>query len=253
MAVSSKPAFDNFVNFFECPVTLTLLDTAVSLFPCSHKVNDVAAERFFGKMNKQRGVEKNAPCPCCRQMIIAYEPDHTVRSWIPLIKKRSLQAVQLEAEQKEKMDPSYPGKSGKFILDKDLDWIHSFPIGEYVKQLKLNAVSSDSFIKEITIHGLNDGTVRIQIDFDKSAPDATQEYFATHKLRVDWGGRRGSCLSKCHETTRKLFAIIIKHNEIPEQELVFMRRLVKLNNWKFRMPLSLGNSFDPVKDLYETF
>jgi len=57
-------------------------------------------------------------------MIIAYEPDHTVRSWIPLIKKRFPQSVQLEAEQKEKMDPSYPGKSGKFILDKDQDWVH---------------------------------------------------------------------------------------------------------------------------------
>lgn len=62
---------------YECPIHFTLLTEAVSLVPCMHKVNLAAAQQLFGSMKIQ--VEKSNSCPLCRQVVVAYYPDHHIR------------------------------------------------------------------------------------------------------------------------------------------------------------------------------
>lgn len=63
----------------QCPVTGKPLFEAVTLFPCAHKINEVAALHIFGPMN-ECGSLTDERCPLCQSIVATYVPDHTIRN-----------------------------------------------------------------------------------------------------------------------------------------------------------------------------
>lgn len=70
---------ESILGELECPVSLEPLATAVTLTPCSHKLNESVAQKYFGGM-REGSVVNPQPCPFCNGRVTAYFPDHTTRS-----------------------------------------------------------------------------------------------------------------------------------------------------------------------------
>lgn len=74
------------VDVSTCPITLGSLEKAVSLHPCQHKIDAIAAELIHGKMDERTGkcIQK-VPCSVCQVDVESYHVDHTVRNVATII------------------------------------------------------------------------------------------------------------------------------------------------------------------------
>ncbi len=71
----------------QCPVTLEPLYTAVTIMPCMHKINQIAAEHLYGERkvgNFYKNEYENTLCPICRAKVLGYSVDHTFRDIVHL-------------------------------------------------------------------------------------------------------------------------------------------------------------------------
>lgn len=70
----------NLLETLTCPIELEPLTAAVNLSPCNHKVNQVAAERYYGKIIEGLCELNRKNCVVCQTPVSSYAPDHTIRN-----------------------------------------------------------------------------------------------------------------------------------------------------------------------------
>lgn len=111
---SSSSCSSSFSMPFFCPSNNKPLHTAVACFPCQHRINEIAAERLYGKMDGGK-CSKLGFCLHCKNVVKAYYPDQLTRTKVSLLLglKSPAETVPLE-EKKEPEKLVYPGVAGKF-------------------------------------------------------------------------------------------------------------------------------------------
>lgn len=66
---------------FICPVEHKLLQTAVAVVPCLHRINQSAAEKLYGRLNAPgQCIKTKARCFTCQGLVLSYYPDQHTRS-----------------------------------------------------------------------------------------------------------------------------------------------------------------------------
>src|ERR1700733_14673052 len=111
---------DNIFNTFTCPVSYDVMDKAVILMPCAHRVQQAVAEKLYGPMlNKQ--LDEKKPCPVCKTQVVKYQIDYSIRSIAEKLPKilsevRSLIKQSPKKSIVEVEQPIYPSTSVKFTI-----------------------------------------------------------------------------------------------------------------------------------------
>ena len=124
-AVSQKSRLDSLLEMLECPVGLEPLTTAVTLVPCCHKINAAFAESLYGIVRNHACTKANQPCHRCRQIVIAYYPDTTIRELVTELlsgvdRPEAPHSAPVVVEEEEKSEGlPYPGERGEFTLFSD--------------------------------------------------------------------------------------------------------------------------------------
>lgn len=98
--------FDDLINVLTCPVDMELLQNAVVLFPCAHKINENIAKQIFGEMEQDKIVNEGKCCPLCQRIVKAYYPDYSTReiaekilNFKEVIEKEALEKVMNELKE----------------------------------------------------------------------------------------------------------------------------------------------------------
>jgi hypothetical protein len=250
-AVQNKSVnIDHFTNLLQCPVELDYLKTAVTLVPCSHKVNETIARAMYGGMQNNACLTKDRLCPECNQIVIAYHPDHKIRSIVALVLQNQT-ASNAAAVIQEGQSLPYPGKGAKFVVDRD--WKTSYSAKESSVKIALKSLSEDSLILAVYILECKSGSIEIQMKIGQCNRQVLEQYFRQNALefsQVEIGRCNPNKLEKyfkqnftyiMHENwfrttspkmNRDLFKIIAENNEIPEEYLQMLRPVIEKGTWK---------------------
>lgn len=190
-----------------CPVTDEPLESAVTLVPCAHKVNESAATRLFGEHcgRFQWRVEGCNQCPLCGKVVEGWMVDQLMRNIVYKIQGRSPPEV----------GPLYPGNPSRFVYNGG-DWkitSHSDPI----RRLAFKCSNVDeALITVFQVLGYKDGGVNIVIFFDKKKRNELRGYLQKFGLFLEEEICSFSYESKTPQETKALYQILTKNNEIPE-------------------------------------
>jgi len=233
-------AVSNFSNALECPVMLTLLKDAVLLTPCGHTISEVAAKNLYGAVQtieERETVEKVAPCPLCRRNVVAYYPNHAMRSLVAITLGTKVEEVlpvvsaSVQAAPEKDLDTiPFPGVAAKFVL-RSGSWEPFESGAALVRQLTFTSATEGSLFEEMGLLGYKDGRIALQITFKENRTAASQ-YLLDCGLKLDFIATNcGFYVSRTNDT-KLLFRILAKHNEIPKEHFMFIRDLVTSGNWK---------------------
>lgn len=217
----------NFFKSLECPVTLEFVEDAVLLIPCGHTISLYAANGLCEVASDEDGIEKttNQPlCPHCRDKIVALNPNLLVRE---IVSKGLEVPVTTQMDDKEDTIP-FPGTAGKFALSRG-DWSFKETKADLVRDLWFSNESREASFQEMEILGYRNGSVRIIIHFD---PQITN--YLLHCGFI----LEGKYFYKSNSrTTKLLFKILAKYNEIPEDKFSLIQTLVESGDWRTVTPL----------------
>lgn len=237
MAINLKTSAVEFSQSLECPVQLEPLDSAVSLVPCMHKLNEVVARELFGGMQGDQCEIENVECPACTRVVKAYYPDRVVRTLaksarvifgISLNPLNLPQSKAREADQKHVKEIRFPGLEGEFKL-----MAFSNPLSRRSVQFK--NVSQGALFKELVVRGhQEDDGFDMTVTFKRYREKQVIEYLEAHRL----GGyevmviKEMSAIKVSHGPSLKIFfPIITKYNKIPSPWLSNISKWVEAGKW----------------------
>lgn len=232
------------ISAISCPVSFEPLTRAVSLLPCMHKVNEEIAKKIYGVMHSQEaGLKEKKPCILCRKDVVAYYNDHFTRGIVKILAGSNkpdelIPAVSatIEADLKEKSvdELPFPGRAAKFTLISG-DWKESLNnSGSLLSRIlvfKCVSTIKDPLFKEFSILGYNDGKVFISLETDEHKQSELRHYFDA--LGINVSNLDLILQIRCDGIqAKKLFAVIAKHNEIPNSHFPFIRKLIEVGDWR---------------------
>lgn len=220
----------NFTSTLTCPIEFKPLTSAVNLFPCCHKVNQVAAEHYYGKMVAGFCESREKPCIICKSPVTGWAPDHTIRDLASQVfghteELESLPTHPLVLEEvKAEVDLPYPGIPAVFVLSEG-DWSERFNIEDSTlcKSVSFKSITKNSLLIEFILLGYSCGKVCIYIIYQDRHP--LEEYLLAHRIVLDggWGHK-----TETQKDLRTLFRIIALNNEIPAEQFSQIREAVEL-------------------------
>ncbi len=229
MAQSTQFNVKEFLSLLQCPFGLDPLTTAVNLFPCCHKVNQAAAEKYYGQLIQGFCSLKGRTCVLCRQEVVSYAPDHTIRDLASRIfnHENALEALPthpLVLEEKKNLSLPYPGLPAVFICTKD-NWNKPVDNGDgYCRKLYFESATSNSLLEKFDLLGSWEGTVSLTIVFSKIPSEAVEEYLKAHRFV---GKGTFTYQTRTLEELKKLFHIIASNNEIPASHFNTLREIIE--------------------------
>lgn len=221
-----------------CPVLLEPLFQAVCLFPCTHKIQQVAAEKIFGVTHNGWLVQSKNPCPVCRTSVLGYAidystrsivkqlfelPDNEINAILALIKK-NLAKKSISVEKDVLVEMPYPGKSARFVYDKG-DWELCNSGADLSRSMQFKSSTKDSLIEEFAVLGWSDGNISISMKFSKDS-SGVKEYLKQFDLFPDWKALEYGYKSQGHDQLKIFFNILANNNDIPTDHFAKIRDLV---------------------------
>lgn len=225
--ITAKPYFDleSFNRSFECYIEKMPLTEAVTCVPCMHKINLTSAQYFLGSM--EGDVCSNPrPCGLCRRVIQAYYPDHTVSDFVKRVLDlenviRENTVDKSEEEQKVEKEMAYPGKLGKFVFTGGNRGIVFGP------QMNFGNSESGAVLRAFQVFN-HIGGIALQVHF-RPNDKLTTEYLLNQGMDLKESDiRKGTFLVfSTSDQMKKLFAIVTKYNEFPEEHLLKMQAIVE--------------------------
>lgn len=238
-SAASASSFDagNFLTMFQCAVSLTPLEKAVSLEPCMHKINEDIAQRHFGTIAPGQ-LKAAKACPICRQPVTAYYKDDLVQSITRELFKASKPDVlpqacaRVEADGKTAIQEIIPfDKVVKFKSEGDWNTINND--SRCCKELTFKATARGSIFEKISFWGRQDGTIELDLSIDSFASNYSK--FETYLAKA---GIPRSCTLPVGvyltnlDLIRQLFKILCVNIGFPEKELALLRKVIEAGNWK---------------------
>lgn len=209
---------------FTCPVSLSLLTEAVSLIPCSHKINESIAIEMFGKqIPGSWRLLKEGFCPLCRQKVEGYSIDHTIRGLVAQIFGDDSSKVITPMSSGVPSAEPYPGKNAKFNVNKDC-WEEPL-YGE------IQFISLDSFIYKITLSTWKGPNFNLCIFFNSKADiERIDRYFQSNAFPPMNDADKKSKSYNLREIPfiRKFFKILTEHNEFPRESFEKIKRIFEI-------------------------
>lgn len=248
-AVNQSCDFNNFANSLMCPVLDTPLNDAVMLIPCGHTISEVAATKIYHNMRTISGyemVETKKPCPLCRRNVQAYHPNLLVRSIVESTLGTKLEemlpaaSAVIKADEEKDFPASltFPGRGAHFALSEKTSVVTCICSHSYrtLEKLCFRSRTHNSFFKEMSILGDEEGNVSIYIKFDQE-DDASIDYLSACGIVLCPIARAtGWYQSKDRITTQLLFKLLAKHNEIPGDKMPLIRNIVASGDWRTVSP-----------------
>jgi hypothetical protein len=231
---------ENFVSELTCSVSLEPLYEAVSLIPCSHKLNEKIAEQIFGKTFDGWKIHSQKKCPMCIQVVIGYTVDFTIRNIVAHLSGVSLQM--LEESQKiirnrlpeKTLDLAspvltpipFPGIAAKFKHNGGV-WDRYFDSGAPLcRRIEFVSLVEKSTIKEFSFLGYKCGTTAMIIYFRKNVGFC--DFLRSHGIFVKSIDEiAGSFKSQTKEDLKTLFFILATHSDIPDSYYVQLKEIVE--------------------------
>lgn len=219
----------SYLSLLSCPIGLDPLIHAVNLFPCCHKVNAAAAEKYYGKIIEGFCELKNK-CVTCKQPVTSYAPDHTIRELATRIfgQEKDLESLPthplvLEEKESLKVDLPYPGLPADFIHSSgDIDHLFSLGCSRFIKFV---SITPNSLLKEFWLRGNLDGTFKLTIIFnDLGESESIRNYFMACRLPLELDP---SLLTQTPETVKRAFRILVTNNQIPVEHFSKLREIVE--------------------------
>jgi hypothetical protein len=224
---------ENFIKSLQCPISLSLLDKAVTLIPCCHKINEVNAKEMYGDLQVNNCVSVSKPCPVCNTIVSHYYVDHFVRSLIQIVSGSKAEeiipqaSILIEAEPKENIDNiPFPGKGAKFV-HKTGNWTFFYSGGDLNRCMEFSSRNDDSLFTEFSLLGYRDGDVCISIHFEDKNYEIVKDYFKQIGLDHKDVEFFGMYIARNHDDVKLLFKILAKYNEIPADKFDFIKDLVE--------------------------
>lgn len=249
-AVSQSCDFNNFAKSLMCPVQLTPLKDAVILTPCGHTISEVAANSMYcgtRDINGNEIVETKKLCPLCRRTVQAYYPNLIMRSLVESTLGVKLEeplpaaSAIIKADEEKDLDSiPFPGIGAHFVLTRG-NWDNLIRQGNVVRELVFTSQTGNSFFKEMSIQGHEDGHVSIFIEF-KREDSASITYLLDCGIALSCSQEMVGCYRSTESDTKLLFKILAKYNEIPADKLPLIRELVASGDWRTVTPLKPGES-----------
>lgn len=228
MATGTQFDVKNFISSLSCPFGLDPLREAVNLFPCCHKVNEIAAEKYYGKIVDGFCELREKQCVVCNTPVVAYAPDHTIREIVSQIFGHEQDLASLPThplvleEKKAEGNLPYPGLPAIFVWTEG-NW-EPFNYGpELCRMIEFKSVTENSLLESFTLLGYWGGDIAIAVKFkDKFF----NQYLLAHQLP------NASSLDLLFKTStptgiKTLFRIIALHNEIPVEHFNQIREIVE--------------------------
>jgi hypothetical protein len=206
-----------------CPVSLRLLREAVSLVPCSHKVNEEIARELFNEIiSRQVDASLSICCPICRERATRYIQDDTTRNIVKKIfdpepqRSLTLPRSSFQLEKKPKKNLPFPGVPARFSLVKS-KWETTIDYRKFRsllhRELSLVSDTETSIFKEINLCGYKDGSQVLTV-YARVQSKELENYMRTHDF-ID-SNFTSSFAAKDAVSIKRLFKLISEHNEIPE-------------------------------------
>lgn len=117
------PNLESLVLTLHCPIEITPLTKAVTLYPCMHKINENVAVMLYGSMTEEFCSKLSQPCPLCKQIVKEYKVDKTMRE----LASKILSYIDLE-EMKLKIPEEFlkkaKNKANKTDTSKSSEFVH---------------------------------------------------------------------------------------------------------------------------------
>lgn len=215
---------------FTCPIGKDLLNEPVNLFPCCHKVNETAAERFYGKMVGGSCELKDKTCVVCQGPVTGYGPDPVMRAISAAMSAATVGIFglkkDLESELvalKEKVKLPYPYKSTRFKGAAD-NFSKPFAGGMngFCRSWQFDAENKDSPLNRFVLEGFTDGRIKLVLRFKENSD--CKNYLLKHSLICK---NNRFCFAQTHEEIKTLFSIIAFNNELPYPQFYILADIVK--------------------------
>lgn len=102
MKLSSQHFFYELEKELICPISGQLLKNAVSLIPCCHKIDKIAAEQLLGPVDEDRKISTLKICPVCSNDIVGWMEDHTMQNFVNRFKSLPIGTLQKGLEEVKK-------------------------------------------------------------------------------------------------------------------------------------------------------
>lgn len=210
-----------------CPKEKTLLTDAVNLFPCCHKVSEVAAQ----------GLQA---CTVCHVLISGSVPDYTVRDVASRFK--GLNPVQ----------PPNLDLTAAFVLVTD-NW--DLPYKNYstsrplARKLEFLSVTKGSLLNRFELLGYWQGEVRFYFHCHSENEELFNQLLKSHGITrgsLDIVGYR----SKNHGEMKTLFRIVALNNEIPADYFYKIRSIVEKGMCE-ALPKVIGSPYQSHFDFFD--
>lgn len=189
-----------------CPIESKPLTEAVTLIPCCHKINESAAQFLFDVVENNSCL-KDGNCPLCEKNVIAYYPDQSLRE---------LARVFFTEGKEKPVEFSYPGIRARFVhKEGEWEWRDLGELAVLCKFMEFESVVSDSLLKKLTLLGDKNGGLRLCVSFNEENASSLKKYLIN--LKISPTNFINGCAIFRGNDLNKMFPIIAKNNEIPEE------------------------------------
>lgn len=210
---------------FFCPSNNKPLDTAVACFPCQHRINEIAAERLYGKMDGGK-CSILGSCLVCKNVVEAYYPDQLTRTKVSSLLglKRPAGTVSLEEKKEPKIEEkkkpkklAYPGIPGKFrtVADaKSLKGVSPLIVYQvqYMSDVPNSLITEFSLSGEVDPNGLSSQCLFFKFQKEN---EHLKAYLGSFGIMLsDEAIRLGQVKITGSDQVKKLLLIFRQNNEV---------------------------------------
>lgn len=218
---------DNIKRSLECPITAEKMNDAVTLVPCSDKIQKKAAEQLFGPVSNGWKVGGTERCPLCTRIVEGYFKDRFVINIVENFKGLSKEAIEKSVAQVK--EDLYPGKKGAFKCVVG-SWLRQY--NPYtLRYLAWNNEVKDALIDRFDFNRTADptGMVTIGIFYSYNNTPKVIDFLKKFDIEV-----LGLCQyrSKTLDEARVLVKILLDNNIIPSNDARKLKSLVKSGDIK---------------------
>jgi len=227
---------EEILTYCRDPIELRLFTDADVLFPCGHSIVHSFTTTFFGALVNNQCTQLK-PCPICRSVVTAYVPNYQLRELVnKVLEIASHTPYELDAlprypivvQEKEEnlamlmaeQNVPYPGKPGKFQVFEDC-----FDGSAGISRISFLTTTHDSLIHDFQISSIfSRNNIYIDVNCPNAGFDAVIEKylnscgFTTRCIHSTIWMNKGHFSTRDTRVSKRLFAIIAKNNELPEEQ-----------------------------------
>ena len=226
------------------PITLQTFNKPVSLVPCGHSLSLDSAQLMYNLTDSLQ-IRRPGTCPTCRAAVVACIPNHSLRQLLEGLISRVeasaatvLPCVTIRLAEEVKPVVPFPGKGARFECAHA--WSNQYSGASLCRSMELRSVTPASFLQEISVCGYQDGSIMFVMSFRRTSGINIQQMFREEdifeKYVSDSGFQpqlpRTSFYARTPAELNWVLTVLANHNEIPQQEFRFMKRLVEAHGWK---------------------